>query len=208
MSEEITIDQVIVRKAGGYNLRTVDWWKGLSLPDRHDLLAKGDVQFFASGTEVPNEEAVTILDAGTSASTVRHDAPIASTGPVEIPAFSAAPDAATYTRRVVAGPRWQVTRRDEHGEVELHTRYGHDDPSVYDLATSRGATQLSNDLLADALGAPVQLVAEHPEAFAHFQAAVFDLHLGNRPWEVVAGKIRGSLASNPHLRIAATAPAS
>lgn len=207
MSEEITIDQVIVRKAGGYNLRTVDWWKGLSPNDRQSLMAKGDVQFFASGTEVPLAEAVSVLETGQSSSAVRDQAPVALSGPVEIAAFLTAPDTAVYTRRVVAGPRWLVTRRDENGEIELHTSHGHVDPSVYDLATTSGATQLSHDLLIDALGAPVGFAAQHPDAFAHFQATIFDLHLGNRPWEVVAGKIRGSLANNPHLSIVSTAPA-
>lgn len=207
MSEEITIDQVIVRKAGGYNLRTVDWWKGLSPNDRQSMMAKGDVQFFASGTEVAVADAVAVLEGGQSSSAIRDEAPMPSGGPIEIPAFITAPEAAVYTRRVVAGPRWQVTRRDEHGEVELHTLHGHADPAVYDLATASGATQLSNDLLIDALGAPAGFAAAHPEAFAHFQATIFDLHLGNRPWEVVAKKISGSLSSNPHLSILSTAPA-
>ena len=132
MSEEITIDQVIVRKAGGYNLRTTSWWNELSASNRHEMIANGDVQFFAAGKEVPPAEAASILEGASSATATRETTEVIPSGPVVIPEFDAAPSTAVYTRRVIEGPRWLVTRSDENGEEELYTCLLYTSPSPRD----------------------------------------------------------------------------
>ena len=209
---ESNINQVIERKAGGYNLRSVAWWQGLAAADQENLINNNDVQFFASGVEVEARVATEEL-AGAVASVhriaVTRAAAAAATAPViEWPPLGMAPTTSKYTRRVVEGPRWKVTRTDESGEVELHVLRGHEDASAYDLSTAAGARRLSNDLLLDAIGYPAGLDAEHPEAFAYFKEYVFDQHLGNRPWEVTATKLRATFESNPHLKLATPASTS
>jgi hypothetical protein len=210
MSEsEHIINQVIVRKAGGYNLKSVDWWKSLSHLEQETMLNKKDVQFFASGSELDPRTAAAELS-GTAASSVgiavSRAANAASSAPVvEWPPLGMEPTTSKYTRRVVEGPRWLVTRTDDSGQVELHILRGHDDASVYDLARPSGALCLSNDLLLDAIGYPAGLEVQHPKAFEHFKSAVFDQHLGNRPWEVAAAKLRATFESNPYLKLVSPA---
>jgi hypothetical protein len=200
-----TINQVIVRKAGGYNLKSVDWWKGLSPVEQEVLLSGGNVQFFASGSEVEARAAAAEISGTTSSSVgiaVGRVANAVATAPViEWPPLGMAPTTSKYTRRVVEGPRWLVTRTDESGQLEFHILRGHDDASVYDLARPTGAQQLSNDLILDAIGYPAGLEEQHPEAFQHFKNLVFDQHLGNRPWEVAAAKLRATFESNPYLKL-------
>jgi len=203
MNNDLDIDQVIVRKAGGYNLQSTKWWAQLSSAERQDLLVRGDVQFFACGVEVDSAVAAASLDTAHTNVIAPKD-PERSTAPttIVVPAFLSQPDGATYVRRVVEGPLWLVTRRDASGETQLHELHGRGDASVYDLGTPSGGVDLSRDLLLDSLGAPDAFANAHAEAFAHFQQSVFDLHLSNRPWEVPAEKIRNTLADNPYLTIA------
>jgi hypothetical protein len=203
---ESSINQVIVRKAGGYNLKSVSWWRGLSAAERENLLNKNDVQFFASGNELEARAAAAELD-GAAASPVgiavsRAANAISSAPVIEWPPLGMSPGFSKYTRRVVEGPRWLMTRTDDSGEFELHLLRGHEDSAVYSLNTPAGAQRLSNDLLLDAIGYPASLEAQHPHAFEHFKTNVFDQHLGNRPWEVTAAKLRATLESNPFLTLA------
>lgn len=196
------IDQVIVRKTGGYNLKSVSWWKGLTPSEQMDLIAEEGVQFFAAGLEIDADIATAqLLPDGAN-----RGAQSAPSAAVEMawPPNGLRPTAATYIRTVVEGPRWLVNKRTQDGEVELYTVRGRSSSAVYDLTKPLGIQLLSDDLLLDALGFDEthrHIAQEHRQAFDYFRENVFAAHLGDRKWETSDQKVRSTLASNPYLRL-------
>ncbi len=196
------IDQVIIRKTGGYNLKSVAWWKGLNPSEQMELIAESAVQFFAAGLEIDADIATTQL----LADGPRQPMQAASSAAIEMawPPNGILPTPATYIRTVVEGPRWLVNKRTPEGEVELYTVRGRSSGAVYDLSKPLGLQLLSDDLLLDALGFDEthrHIAQEHRQAFDHFRDHVFAAHLGDRKWETSDQKVRSTLASNPHLRL-------
>ena len=194
------IDQVIVRKTGGYNLKSVEWWTSLRPSEQMALISESSVQFFASGMEVDSDVAMKQLAPDVAASIAAPSTEKATTMSWPPAGFKPAP--ATYSRLVVEGPRWIVNKRTDAGTVELFSVRGRTNALVYDLKKPLGVQLLSDDLLLDALGYDEtnrHIVQEHQQAFQYFREQVFSVHLGDRQWETTDAKIRSTISSNPYL---------
>ena len=200
-SQAADIDQVIVKKLGGYNLKTVKWWLGLPPLEQITLIEGGSIQFFASGVEIAPAAAAKQLSTNLLAEPGA--ATGFDTGPVRV-SWSRRMSGlfhTTYRRQVVAGPRWEITRQAESTVDELHVVRGYADPAAYDLTDPDGSRRLSDDLFADALGLSQESLPPLRAALDYFKRTFFDVELGNRPWETSAATVRYTAAASPHLEL-------
>ena len=195
------IDQILIRRVGGWVLITPADWIRMTATEQAGLLDQHAVQFFAAGGPVDQAEAVAALEPAPQ------PAPppplIASRSDEETTELVAVrPARALYRRAVVDGPAYEIQREAASGEVApLHVHRRRQEE--YDLHTATGPDLLAADLIADALGAtePAELGTR---ALRYFRSHFYETRLGNRVWSVDAGEIREHVNSNPHLRIVTT----
>lgn len=186
------IDQILVRRVGGWVLVSPDDWLALGPGDQAELLAQNAVQFFAAGAPVDPEVAVPALAPAEA---------VVDTGPPPVELVAVDTVAAVYLRTVIEGPAYEIRREDRDGSVLFHRHRGR--PDEYDLGEETGTDLLATDLIADALG-----IGDDPDlgepAVRHFVNRFYRAQMGNRVWSVDAKEIRENLRSNPHLVIITT----
>ncbi|MEL6893497.1 MAG: hypothetical protein AAFP84_18035 [Actinomycetota bacterium] len=197
----VDVDQIIVRKVGGYNMESVAWWVSQSPGERQRLLADRVVQFFGNGQEIDPALAAASLEVVVEPDLASSEPSIAT---LVFPQIGREPVNTVYERTVVTGPRWEIHRRTAAG-VELLTaaRGWGDVEDPYDLNTPAGNRNLAGDLLADSLGYDRSYVDEIRDAIEHFAVHVLQRQLGNRVWQVTAESIRGTVTENPFLKLVA-----
>ena len=204
MAGQVQVDQVMIRKVGGWNMTSLDAWLALSSSEQMSLVAQEAVHFLAGGEML--DTSATLQALGSSAADAL---PAAAPEPVVVtwPPATGAPPLCTYSRMVVAGPRWEVVRADDGtAPVSFQAHIGRDDFEPYDLDTPAGARNLGNDLIGDALGygrEPAAVLGN--SAVEHFVETVFNAKLGNRAWQITNRQLRGLLDENPFVRFEAAA---
>ncbi len=193
------IDQVMVRKVGGWNMVSVAWWIERSEQERQSFIEQDAVQFFATGVPVSVEAAQAAFGLDSSPVEAAIETP-------EIRAQEIAPVKSVmvvYKRQVIPGPIWLVERFDStSGGHPLEVIRGRNEPDAYNLDSVRGSACLSADLMADSLGFeedPTQIFDR--QALDYFRLHHFEEKLGPRPWEVSSMQIKEWLQENPHLQL-------
>lgn len=204
MADNVHVDQVMIRKVGGWNMVTLEWWRGQSADEQTSLIQQDAVHFFAEGEMLDTASVLRALG-GAAAATVPEAPPEPTV--VSWPPATGVPALCTYSRMVVPGPRWEVLRADDGGApMPLQEVMGRDDFEPYDLDNPTGARNLGNDLLGDAFGAGLEpgALLGHP-AIDHFIDKVFNAKLGNRAWQITNRQVRALLEDNPFVRFEAAA---
>ena len=184
------IDQIMVRRVGGWVLVTKADWLALGAEKQASLLSQEAVQFVSSGSLVEPEVALPLLDP-----------PLAGAGesaqagpPVELKAQGR--PAVVYRRVVIEGPAYQI-QRERRGEVAVfHEHRSRLDD--YALDREDGIADLAADLLADSfdIDDEVELSAA---ALKVFVTSVFEVRLGDRVWSIDSSDLRNHVEDNPHL---------
>lgn len=204
MAGNVHVDQVMIRKVGGWNMVTLEWWQGQSADEQTSLVNQDAVHFFADGEMLDTGSVLRAL--GGAAAAAVPEAPPEPTV-VSWPPATGVPALCTYSRMVVPGPRWEVLRADDGtAPVPLQETMGRDDFEPYDLDNPLGARTLGNDLLGDAFGAGIEpaVLLGYP-AIDHFVDKVFNAKLGNRAWQITNRQVRALLEDNPFVRFEAAA---
>ncbi len=205
MASNVHIDQVMIRKVGGWNMVTLDWWLGQSDAEQTSLISQDGVHFFADGEML--DTAATLKELGGAAAAAVPEPARPEPTVVSWPPATGVPALCTYSRMVVAGPRWEVLRADDGAApVPFQQFMGRDEFEPYDLDTPLGARNLGNDMLGDAFGVgrePAELLG-YP-AIDHFADKVFNTKLGNRAWQITNRQLRALMEDNPFVRFEAAA---
>lgn len=203
------VDQIMIRKVGGWNMVRVSDWTSMPLAERDSLVADDAVQFFADGTVVETMEALASISPEMGAAGDANE-PNAATASSEAPAvgdiselMAATLVTATYSRQVITGPAWQVTRAiEDQDEVPFSEVRNHPNDDVYDLSSPQGTLTLIADLMTDVFGHTgdsTTLIST--QAAMHFDETYFSSSLGDRFWQVTAQDIRAQVAKNPYIRL-------
>lgn len=195
------VDQVMVRRVGGWTLLDVAAWRALPPAECVSLVQQKAVRFLAAGVLVEEGEALRSLDDGLAGLVTAPLLPV-GTQVVTWPSPGVAPTSCQYVRLVVEGPRWEVFRRDPAGDVApLAEVRGGWHPSAYDLQSPAGLSRLVRDLVGDCLGLRDVDEAVGGRALEYFARVTFPEHLGNRAWRTDGDRLRGLLTANPFLVI-------
>ena len=202
MTEQRPIDQVMVRRLGGWNLISLAAWSELGADERVSLLQQGAVRFLADGEVVPRQEALAALGVDRPATAGRVPPSFAAGARLlSWPRPGQCVSNAIYARIVVDGPRWEVFRRDERGQViPLAEARGWGDHDPYDLRSDHGLMRLAHDLIGDCLGLGTEILEYVGQlAVAHFAGVTIPAELGDGRWHVTGEQLRKLLAVNPYL---------
>ena len=187
-----TVDQILIRRVGGWVLVSNDEWLALSADEQASLLTQDAVQFISAGAIVPPEVALPVL--GTAGVAERPPEPARL---VELSSVRRV--AAVYRRAVIAGPSFQIQRTGGGEMAPLHEVRNR--PADYALDSDDGVAALAADLIADSFG-----IADNLElsaaALKAFKAEIFDVRLGDRVWSIEASEIRDHIDTNPHVVVA------
>lgn len=198
------IDSILIRKLGGWKLVPVKTWVGWSPGKRQKFLNERNVQFLIGDMPVPDEDAQVLLGLASP-----HVAPIAAQPEGQatelVPQELVIQESVNvlYARVQQETKQWVVGRYTDpqHG-VELSLVRNRNDPSVYDMTTWHGATILSADLIADALGYSADALSLiNEQAVEHFKDKFVEPFLGTGDWQVPSIQILESLSLNPFLRL-------
>ncbi len=199
------IDQIMVRKLGGWNLIYPADWVKMSLTERDALLADDAVQFFGDGAQIDTMEAIASLSPDMGAEPQPEEKKPEPTVPenqiVELTPADLV--TATYSRQVISGPAWQIQRANVDDIAVPFSKFrGHPSDDVYDLLTKEGTLTLIADLMTDVFGHTGDSRELIPlEAAQFFDDNFFSTSLGDRFWEVTAKDVRAQVAKNPYIKL-------
>lgn len=197
----VKVDQVVVQRLGGWNLMSIAQWRDMPEDEQEGLIGQGAVQFLADGQPVDITTALRALSPAQAAAAAAGPEPVL----IEWPPPAGAPPAYTFSRLVVAGPRWEVLRESVSGStVALAEIRRPDEFEPYDLEQADSIERLSHDLVAVSLGieGDATKVVGRP-AIVDFRDHVFRVRLGNRAWRITTGQVRSLLAERALVRFTA-----